>query len=234
MEAQANVAGMTRVTGGRAVGHVVDAAADLLLGSRCPGCRTPSWRLCAACASALVTEAPRPVLRRLTGFPPAVAAHAYAGVPRALVVAAKDGGATAALRPLGDRLAHAVEALIGPGAALLVPVPSSPAAVRRRGRDVVCDVARRAGSRLGPGVRVAPVLGQGRRVDDQGGLDSAQRAANLRGALVVRRVPVGPVVVVDDVITTGATVAEATRALVAAGADVVGVAAVTATVLRRR
>ncbi|GAB3703544.1 hypothetical protein GCM10028815_12600 [Mariniluteicoccus flavus] len=176
--------------------------------------------------------------RRLPGFPArAVAANVYDGPARTLVASAKDGGVWSAAGPLADRLALAVGSLV-PGPVVLVPVPSSPAAVRRRGRDAVRHLARLTARRLGGGVRVVPALAQRRRVADQGGLDSAGRSANLAGSLVAARwvcgrPMAGPVVVVDDVITTGATVAEAVRALEAAGVEVAGVAAVAATVLRR-
>lgn len=133
---------------------------------------------------------------------------------------------------------------------LLVPVPSGGRAVRRRGRDVVAGLAvstARELRRRGVPVVVAPVLRPSRRLRDQAGLDASGRAGNLARALVVdgpaawavpvRGAPpgagaVGPVVVVDDVVTTGATLAEAARALRAAGAPVVA-AAVLAAAQRR-
>ncbi|WP_439900805.1 ComF family protein [Streptomyces somaliensis] len=76
--------------------------------------------------------------------------------------------------------------------------------------------------RTGVAARVAPVLRQGRAVADQAGLDARERRENLAGALEV--VPGGirllrgvRVVLVDDVMTTGASLAEAARALYEAG-----------------
>jgi predicted amidophosphoribosyltransferase len=81
-------------------------------------------------------------------------------------------------------------------------------------------------------VVVAPALHHVRRLADQSSLDTAARWANLQGAMVSRPLG-GPVVVVDDVCTTGATLAEACRALAAAGATSSEAATISATVLRR-
>ena len=117
-------------------------------------------------------------------------------------------------------------------------MPSAPASVRQRGRDVVGDLARVAARRLrrrGWDARVAPRLVVVRRVADQAGLSAADRATNLEGAFGARAGPrpSRPVVVVDDVLTTGATAAEAVRALRLAGAPVAAVAVVAATPRRQ-
>ena len=163
-------------------------------------------------------------------MPFVLAAATYDGVVRELLLAHKEHGRTTLAGPLGALLARAVAAY-GAGV-VLVPVPSAPAAVRARGHDHARRLAAAAARRAR--VRSAPLLVGVRSVADQSGLDAVGRAANLAGALRAGRGARGlSVVVVDDVVTTGATLAEAARALTAAGADVLGAAVVAATVLRR-
>jgi hypothetical protein len=107
---------------------------------------------------------------------------------------------------------------------LLVPVPSAPGAVRARGHDPARRIALAAATALrrsGTPARVLAVLRQRRAVADQSGLGSRQRLENLAGALQVaaggaRLLEDGPVVLVDDLITTGASLTEAARAVTAA------------------
>ncbi|CAL9511479.1 hypothetical protein SUDANB6_03655 [Streptomyces sp. enrichment culture] len=110
----------------------------------------------------------------------------------------------------------------GGGAVLLVPVPSARRAVRARGHDPTRRIALAAAGELrrsGTPARVLAALRQRRAVADQAGLDSGRRRDNLAGALAV--VPgagrllrgAGAVVLVDDLMTTGASLAEAARAV---------------------
>jgi predicted amidophosphoribosyltransferase len=223
----------------------------LVLPVECAGCGRPDVALCPSCRRPLAA----PALEVTTAVVP-VPVHAsapYAGpVPRA-VVAWKDRGRLDLTRRLGPPLAAAVEASLDaagvpPGSTaqapvLLVPVPSSRGATRARGADVVALLAQGAARRLrgrGRPVRVARLLRQRRRVRDQAGLGASGRAANVAGAFALRRpllggLPPGArVVVVDDVVTTGASAAEAARVLHAHGAVVLGVAAVAWTPLRGR
>lgn len=207
-----------------APGRLLGPLLDLLLPQRCAGCAAAAGPLCPGCAAELAgppgRHRPRPCP---PGLPECWAAAAYAGAARRLILAYKERGRTALAPLLADRLAAAVAAALPypPGRVVLVPVPSARAARRARGHDPVGRLAALAARRLaraGLPAAAAPVLGPRRRVADQAGLDAAGRAANLRGAFAaVRPVPPGECVIVDDVITTGATLAEAARALCAAG-----------------
>jgi predicted amidophosphoribosyltransferase len=221
-----------------------DGWCDLVHGAGCVGCDQPGRLLCRACAADLPTTGAEV---RPTPCPPGLvrcfAAGEYAGVLRALVLAHKEHRAFALARPLGRLLAAAVPDPEEVEALVLVPVPSRPATVRARGHDPVLRMARVAAARLRADrpVRVLPLLRQRHRVADQAGLGAEARHANLRESMAVRPParsalvrsggPVG-LVVCDDVLTTGATVREAQRALEDAGLPVAAVACVAAT--RRR
>ena len=225
-------------------GPVWDVPADLLLGSTCAACGRPGRALCRSCRAALPRSAavawPTPCP---AGLALPLAAGEYDGALKALVNAHKEHQALALARPLGEVLAAVLRDLVvatgsAPGPLTLVPVPSRPEAVRRRGHDPVLRCARVAASRLrrtGLDARVARLLVPSVRLADQAGLTAAERAANLARALRCREPAAAgapPVVVVDDVLTTGATAREAQRALESAGHRVVGIATVAAT--RRR
>lgn len=210
----------------------VDAAGELLFGSSCPGCGALSWGLCPSCAAHLRT---RDEVAWLVGDVAGRAAAEYAGVWRACLVAYKERRAWRLDKPLGAALAWAAAGLLAdPGPVSLVGVPSTPAVVRARGEDVTRRLARAAASELrraGVAVSEERALRQTRVVRDQSGLDVSARERNLAGSMRGRGGEV-PVIVVDDIVTTGATLREAVRALSAAGRDVLGAAVVAAT--RRR
>ncbi|MFD9396452.1 ComF family protein [Streptomyces sp. NPDC060000] len=211
--------------------------AGLVLPAECGGCGSARTVLCPQCRTTLGGAQPfrvRPVPEP-PGLPAVHAAARYADEVRAVLLAHKERGALALARPLGAALAGAVRAGVGegvgegpraPGGVLLVPVPSARAAVRARGHDPARRIALAAAGELrraGVPARVAAVLRQRRAVADQSGLGSRQRLDNLVGALTVvpggaRVLCGGPVVLVDDVITTGASLAEAARAVRAATA----------------
>lgn len=205
--------------------------AGLVLPVACGGCGRPRSELCEGCRAALYGAAPQRVrpAPEPVGLPVVRAAAAYENAVRAVLLAHKERGALPLSRALGRALAGAVRAgtgqVGGPGPLLLVPVPSARRAVAARGHDPARRIALAAAGELRRGgipARVVPVLRQRRPVTDQSGLGALQRQANLAGALEVvaggeRLLTAERVVLVDDLMTTGASLTEAARAVEAAG-----------------
>lgn len=214
---------------------MLDELADLLLGSRCPGCGAPGLGLCGPCGRLLDGPAMPVDDARNLGELPSWCTCRYPDQVRELLSAHKDRGAWWLARPLGRAVAtSAWAALDHAGAAggelLLVPVPSSRRAVCQRGYDHGRALARVAARELraaGVQVRWAAPLRRTARVRDQSGLGRVMRARNQRGSMTASR-PTGVtrVVLVDDICTTGATLAEAARAMSEVGWSVLGGAVV--------
>jgi predicted amidophosphoribosyltransferase len=143
----------------------------------------------------------------------------YEGVVRQALLALKENGRTDVAKPLGLALAPALARAAQPGVEL-VAVPTSRAAWRRRGYDPVALLCRRAG------VELSKVLVHNRSTLSQKTLGIEDRASNLVESMRARQSLVGrKFILIDDVVTTGATFAEASRALRTAGAEVIGGAA---------
>jgi ComF family protein len=127
--------------------------------------------------------------------------------------------------PLGDLLGEVVTGRLPAGVPdLLLPVPLHPRRERERGFNQASLLARRVGRSLGCPVR-EDVLARVVATHSQTELDAAARRANVRNAFEVRRPAyiVGRhVILVDDVLTTGATLSECARRLRDAGATAVG------------
>ncbi len=232
------------------------AAGDLLLGTSCLACGQPSIGVCRDCRAAVVQRHAAIVSPEPPGDAPLTAtASEYDPILRKLITAHKDRQAWLLSGFLGERLAQAVQQLLAElaeldadasdalhragGRLVLVPVPSTAAAVRRRGRDATLAIARAAASRLELDCGVAPCLRPVRAMADQSGLNAIERQRNLAGALAVRsrraaavRSSGAVVVIVDDLTTTGSTLTEAARALEAGDIPVIGAAVVAATVRR--
>lgn len=203
---------------------LAEALADLVLPRACAGCRRPGVVLCARCAGLLTVPHLASPRRFPPGFPPTVAAGEYAGPVRPALIAFKERGRAELARPLGAALALAVAGVLAglagprPREVSLVPVPSSAAALRARGRDHVRELTRRAVAELraaGVPAVEARLLRRRGRVRDSAGLTAGERRANLSGSFVVRgRAPGGSVLVlVDDLVTSGATLTEAAAVL---------------------
>lgn len=199
---------------------------DLLFPLRCLGCGCPRQELCGNCS----TEIRLKLIRSQLGKVPVFSSIHYGTVASHVLLAAKEDGVQKANELLVAALRHSLQMAVRTlkFRPALVPVPHSNQASRRRGRNFVGDMTKCLAATEGLPVR--DILRHNRKVKDQSLLDSAARSGNLSGAMSVidQCGRTCEVIVVDDLITSGATLGEAVRSLEMSGFHVV--AAVTALV----
>lgn len=215
----------------RAFSNVASAALDLAFPASCAGCGREGEPLCAACRPSLDSrlelpggvpiglpaDLPEPLLQVESCAP-------FAGPVRAALHQLKYSGERRLARPLGEAVARRW-ARVGEGATVVVPVPVHAERERQRGYDQAALIAEVTAANLGlPCVRA---LERARSTVAQFELGRDERSANVAGAFRVRdrraaaTVAGQWVLLVDDVITTGATLAACGVTLEAAGASTV-------------
>ena len=203
---------------------------DVLLPPACPGCGREGAAVCRQCLPFLARRRDEPVgvpLGLATSQPSGLVqlewCCSYSGVARAALAALKYDGELRLVEVLAEQMA-ARWARAGIGGDVLVPVPVHAARLRQRGFDQAELLARAAGRLLN--LPVATVLERATRTAAQHSLGRRARAANVGGAFVVGATGRGAVkgrwpVLIDDVVTTGATLSGCAQALYAAGAHAV-------------
>lgn len=205
--------------GGMRIEDLVQGALALLAPLRCPACDlelgalTPGF--CAACGPLL-----EPAPRSLSPPKGVAALYAYGGPLAVAIRRFKYGRRGDLSRPLSDLLLQAVPAYRG-AVDRVVPVPIHPARLRERGYHHVGLMGRPLARALGVPLDVT-LLRRTRNAPPQAGLQADRRRGNVRGAFAVVPRPskpgVGRVLLLDDVRTSGATLAEAALTLQASGA----------------
>jgi ComF family protein len=225
---------MARTTTTGRLRHATSRALDLALPATCLGCQAEGPPLCDRCATRLDVrlDSPAGVPIGLPGDLPVPLLQLewcapFHGLARETLHAIKYRGETRLADPLGAAIARRWRR-VGVGATTVVHVPVHETRARRRGYDQAELIARAAARHLG--FDHVDALVRTRATTAQFDLDRRHRAANVAGAFTTRpacadRVRGRWILLVDDVVTTGASLAASARALEAAGAQ--GVSAIT-------
>jgi predicted amidophosphoribosyltransferase len=192
---------------------------DVIFPSRCAVCDAPGPNLCGGCDGVLE---PRPHYFQ-RGPVTGLAATSYSPEVSNLLVAFKDKGQFALARELGllmEPLARELAEVLGQ--CYLVPAPSRIQNFAKRGFQPSLLLARQLANRV-PNAKVLNALMLSSDVLDQVGLSSAERISNLQGSMKLNQSVVGKTIfLVDDVVTTGATITEAWKTVSLGGAIVLG------------
>lgn len=195
---------------------IAHAVRDVLLAPRCAGCGEPGAWFCVACrdlCDPVALEGPLHIR----------GAGAYAGPLREAVHHLKYGGEPGLAHDLGALVAAQVAADLAVGVRVdaIVPVPLHRARALARGYDQAALLAQVVAARTG--VPARSPLRRIRASRPQVELDRAARQKNVRGAFVAEAASLRGlrVALIDDVATTGATLADAAAAARAAGARAV-------------
>jgi ComF family protein len=183
----------------------------LTAGLPCRGCGKPGSLLCGRCAS-LEPGAADGSCDRVDRV---IARWAYEGIPRGLILDLKIRGARLCADALADGIVQAVHAQ-GVAGSVITWVPGRRADIRVRGFDHAALLARAVGRRVG--LPCASLLLRRSDPPDQTLLSADERRQNLRGVFASKECS-GTVILVDDLVTTGATATACAQALRRAGAS---------------
>jgi len=211
---------------------ILSSVNELLFPQRCISCKSLGRVLCSDCQPEWKFEKHLQILKDQNGNRLSVFSSAdYSDVTRSIILSSKESSIKDADRLIMQALNFSLTNFLQcSSATLLVPIPSRGQATRLRGRDFLAVITQGVASEFN--LDSASLLRHSRKVRDQSGLSLGARRNNLAGAFVLesrREQPIrAEVLLIDDLVTTGATLLEAARALRYAGFQVKG--AVTAAV----
>ena len=208
--------------------HILSELTHLVFPTRCYGCNALGVSICSQCRREWI-----PHYYKSGSSPLSVhSAVVYSPTASRIILAAKENGLQGADDLLIDAIIHVLNKVqLDKSFIRLVPVPSSKQSQRRRGRSFIVDLTDTISEKTG--IAINDCLQLSRRVSDQSGLTRVQRITNMHGAFSLKPGAIlrGDAIVIDDVVTTGATLREAARALNSQGFHAFGsVCAVTACV----
>ena len=194
--------------------------AELIFPPRCLGCAQLGAPLCACCQLHWQLQSYETHLQDLQVF----SSISYGPIAGRILLSAKENGIRGADQLVLEALTHSLSSakIFCNTPVALVPIPSQKSSTRRRGRDFLSTIT----SELAGDANLSAleILRHRRRVKDQSKLDAQSRSENICGAMCVLTTAGRgeKVLLVDDLLTTGATLSEARRALKYAGFDVIG------------
>lgn len=197
---------------------------ELIFPTRCIACGALGLSLCTNCRREwnphiYVSRIGRDAETELT----VISSVTYSSVAQKIILGAKESHIKECDRLVSEAVTHALQKFLATTSIdFLIPIPSRRSAARLRGRQFIAEIAA-AGSKTFD-IPIAHPLTHSRPVRDQSGLHLEERWNNLEGAFVVKgeQVLPGGVLLIDDLVTTGATLCEAARALRYAGIKVIG------------
>ena len=203
--------------------------AELIFPSRCIGCSQLGISICSTCRKSWHSHIYHRTIKVLDTSYPVISAVEYSPIASRVLLRAKEANQEAADQLLVNALSHSLRYFLKNfGFGDLVPIPSRRSATRKRGRDFMQEITDLVAEN--ESIKSLQILRHQRAVRDQSQLNSQQRSRNIAGAfstsfnLAEMRDSgnIGPLIIVDDLVTTGATLAEAIRALRTAGFPVLG------------
>ena len=204
----------------------IRALQEIIFPSRCLGCGQLGLEICSLCRKNWHPHIYRQWSQHLPTFP-IYSAVTYSPIAGKVLLAAKENNLVIADQLIYKALGHSLTfALREIGGDFLIPIPSRRSVARSRGRQFIAALTYQLSAETG--LPAYENLKHIRRVRDQSSLDAKSRFHNLDGSMKSLNFLSGKAIVIDDLVTTGATLQEAVRALRDRGIEVA--AAVTACV----
>ena len=193
---------------------MLDALKQLLFPIHCFGCKSLGIEICSKCRRYWNSHFYVQNIEGLTVY----SSIRYSPVAKSILLSAKENSIKLADELIIDALLNCLRRLPTPilRNAILMPVPGSKRAIRKRGRDFVLELTQELSLRSGVPLRTGMEIK--RRLLDQSGLSAVDRYRNINGAFKYSGEYFdGEILIVDDLVTTRSTLLEAKRALNSSG-----------------
>jgi predicted amidophosphoribosyltransferase len=191
---------------------------QLIYPASCLVCQEPNHLICPSCISTWQQPIKTGQIKKI----PIYFSAYYSAESAKIILSAKENGNTIARQLLANAISNAIERVISDfklqESITLTTIPSRKSAIRKRGRDHINQLAAEVISLVKiDGIEISNlnILQLNKSIEDQSKLNKGERAANLSGAYLAisPETPPKNLIIIDDLITTGASVQEAVRAL---------------------